>query len=71
MIVKVQIPIESNMPPEEYRALVYDETRSLEVLVPITDGLREAMGSHVKQYWYAHTEGDHVVLDGPAPWQKW
>ena len=67
-IVKVQVPMDTNMEP---LALVYNKDRSLEWMLPIEDDLRKAMDGGYKQYWFAHLEDKVIILDRVAPWQDW
>jgi hypothetical protein len=69
MIVKVQLPLASNeaQPP----ALVYDEKRSFQAMVPVTKEIKDAMKGKPKAFFHAHRENDKVMLDQPAPWQNW
>jgi hypothetical protein len=69
MIVKVQIPLATSGPISE--ALIYDESRTIEALLPVTDDLLEAMDGQPKAFFYAHMEGTNLLIDGPAPWQEW
>jgi hypothetical protein len=70
-IVKVQRPVETNLPPAEHRVLVYNRDRSVEALLPVTKDLLQAMGEEFKQFWYAYYRGTVLHLDRLAPWQEW
>jgi len=71
MIVKVQIPLAGSDAQAMGEALIYNEGRTIEALLPITDDLLEAMDGEPKAFFYAHMEGTNLLLDGPAPWQEW
>jgi hypothetical protein len=68
LIVKVQTPIETNA--QEPLALVYNEDRSYEELVPITPELREMMRGKPKLFFHARVD-EALHLDSEAPWQSW
>lgn len=61
MIVKVQLPLYVNEPRDEQEALVYNEDRSIEVMLPIDDELRHAMDGQVKAFFEADVK---YTLDG-------
>ena len=49
MIVKIQLPVASNDPNP--KALVYNEERDLEFLMPVEATLITAMGGHPKKFF--------------------
>lgn len=57
VVVKIQRPLGGNMEPH---ALVYDETRALEVMAPWNDDLEKLFGDRLKIY----VEADVAVIDG-------
>lgn len=71
MIVKVQIPLSGSDPQAMSAAFIYDEARTIEALLPITDDLLEAMDGEYKAFFHAHLEGTNLFIDGRAPWQEW
>jgi len=56
MIVKVQIPLASNVSSPE--ALVYDESRSFNTLLPIDEMLKAAMHGEPKKFFDAELVDD-------------
>lgn len=77
-IVKVQLPLSANTP--DAPALMYDETRGIEAMMPVDVELLEKMGNTAKRFFWArfipHDEAVDpdvgiVVLDEQAPWQDW
>jgi hypothetical protein len=66
LIVKVQTAL--NNPALD--AMVYDETRSLEIFVP-ADDVKAVMAGRVKAYFFAKVVGDQIALGEEAPWQDW
>lgn len=73
-IVKVQLPIGGNAKAE---ALVYNEDRSVEGLLTITDSLEKAMAGRPKKFFFAYlvgsTSNPELIVDvhREAPWQDW
>lgn len=74
MIVKVQVPLNADYP----WALVYNEDRSFECQLPITEELLLIMHGEPKAFFEAHTEPDpesengvRLHIDDHAPWQEW
>lgn len=49
MIVKIQRPISTNEAVP--KALIYNEDRSVELIMPYTGKLAEIIGNDLKQYW--------------------
>lgn len=70
MIVKVQLPLAGSGPTMR-PVLVYNESRSIEALIPLTSDLLEVMNGELKAFFHAHMEGTNLFLDDPAPWQEW
>lgn len=69
VLVKVQLPLDHS---GEALALVYDEQRSCEGLVPITPDIKRLMAGSVKKFFNAEVDEDGIVeLMGLAPWQNW
>lgn len=71
LIVKVQIPLESTIeinPP----CLVYNEDRSINVLLPITPDVLRLMAGYPKKYFEAVIRPDNQLElmkeVGPQPW---
>jgi hypothetical protein len=60
MIVKVQLPLASS--EVHPKALVYDETRTIEVQVPITDALRKRMDGSPKRFFEAEVKAGALAL---------
>lgn len=69
MIVKIQRPLESNIPDPP--VLIYDEEKHFKILVPFTEKLREALGDKDKAYWEVemHKEGFRLIREVPG--QTW
>ena len=70
-IVKVQVPITTNLPPGEEQCLVYNRDRTVECMFPVTKEINDAMAGDLKQFFYAYMKGTVLHLDGIAPWQGW
>jgi hypothetical protein len=51
LIVKLQVPISSNVPPEEHKALLYDQTRHFEMMTPISDEILEQLRGRPKAFF--------------------
>ncbi len=73
-IFKVQIPIGSN--EDEPVAIVYNEDRSKDFALEITDELLDLMYDEIgmpifKQFFYGSDDGETFNLDDVAPWQEW
>lgn len=71
MIVKIQTPLSSNVPRKEWVALVYNEDRSKEFDIAISDELVQAMKGRPKVFFSVHFEGVNMIIDSEAPWQNW
>jgi hypothetical protein len=69
LIVKVQLPLVTT-DPDPY-ALVYDRSRELQAMVPVTPELLAGMGGEVKCFFYAEVSDDGLTLDRQAPFQDW
>lgn len=69
-IVKVQKPLFTSE-PEAPMALVYNEDRSLNVMVPYTEDLERLFGDDMKQYWLADWSGGEVELLKEVGEQDW
>jgi hypothetical protein len=67
-IFKVQIayPTTETKAP----ALVYNQSRRIEVFIPITM-LPEEARHGFKSFWYGSVINGAVVLNRTAPWQYW
>ena len=68
-LIKVRIPTDDADP--DPNALVYNEDRSLCGFVPIGEGLRKAMDSRTKGYFFAESKGRALRLYGRAANQDW
>ena len=68
-ILKVQLPLVSNDPKPA--ALVYNQSRDLEVDVPWEQWQTALPTREPKQFWYGRLNGTVLELDRPAPWQGW
>lgn len=70
-IVKVQVPLSTNGEPE---ALIYDETREVQAMVPVTD-VTSRMKDRPKAFFWATIRADAksrvIELHDEAPWQDW
>lgn len=67
-IVKVQLPLAGYMGD----VLIYNEDQSILEQFPIPKGLKKMMNGEKKQFFYAHTDKNKMlVLDEIAPWQDW
>lgn len=71
MIVKVQLPLSSNVP--NLPVLIYNEDRSLQQAFEFEDCARLAklMDGKPKAFFNAHIEDDILYLDDIAEWQSW
>lgn len=71
MIVKVQIPLETNMPTP--MVLIYNEDRSEEHQFPVSPEFIKAMKGKPKSFFHADRKNGHflVHLNKPAEWQDW
>jgi hypothetical protein len=67
MIVKVQKPIM----PHDAPCLVYDQYRRIEATVPLTDQLRQMLGSRLKIYCEATKQGPDIVFGKVVPDRGW
>ncbi len=70
-IVKVQVPLATNA--DEPLALVYDENRTFDVYMRITDGLLEVMKGRPKAFFYAtyDKKNNNTIIGKEAKWQNW
>lgn len=72
IIVKVQVSLDG-----EDLALVYNEDRSVQETFEGRNvvALRQMLQGKPKGFFYAHAESDGkrtgLILDEPAPWQRW
>lgn len=72
MIVKVQVPLASNIPRDEWRALIYNRDRSFEMEMPITDDIITYLKGRPKAYFHINLrEGNPLFIESEAPWQNW
>lgn len=72
MIVKVQVPLMCS--GTDWDCLVYDETRSLQRMIPFTKEVSSAVGDSLKAYFNASVsrKGTLVIdFDNKLPEQKW
>lgn len=67
MIVKVQVPIDGSNGP----AMVYDQKRRMERMIPITRSLRRLMQAEVKIYCEATVEHGEFMLGKRVADQDW
>lgn len=68
MIVKVQVPLATNTAPQ---ALVYNEDRTVELFIPISNGLKAIMRGRPKVYFYAEVRKKLLHINEEAPRQEW
>lgn len=68
VIVKIQLPLVSTGCP---MALIYNESRTIEKIVPVNDDLERRMDGQNKTYFQAYLEDGQLELISPAPWQNW
>lgn len=70
-IFKIQIPLAGNRVPPV--ALAYNQNRTMERYLPITDDLTKMMAGSPKKFFYAHVDLDTRLFEikGEAPWQEW
>jgi len=66
IVVKVQTSIE---PPGQ--VLIYSEDKSIMYQGPIPEEIKKLMLCKRKEFFYAHIEGDKIVLDHLSEWRKW
>lgn len=74
MIVKVQIPVAHNFPPEcALPVLVYNSDNSLRAYLALTPELARLLGTEPKQFWFAEHDpvADSLRLIRRARWQEW
>lgn len=67
MIIKVQLALNDPNAP----ALVYNEDRSYEVHVPVTEPLEAMMRGRPKVFFHALMLHDELLITQEAPWQDW
>lgn len=65
MIVKVQKPLLGN------DVLIYNRSRSVQILVPYTREWKKWFAGHLKRYAKAHLEGTELVIDKIAEDRNW
>jgi hypothetical protein len=70
-IFKVQVPIATNEP--EPQALIYNEDRSKEFWMPLTQQILDFMDGEFKKFVYGSVDYKHntFTIDSDAPWQEW
>jgi hypothetical protein len=51
MIVKIQTPLASSLPPEQHSALIYNKDRDYKVMMPITDEIDTWMQGRPKAFF--------------------
>lgn len=68
VIVKIQLPLVSTGCP---MALIYNESRTIEEIVPVNADLERRMDGQNKAYFQANLEDGQLELISPAPWQNW
>jgi len=75
-IVKVQLPVTTTS--AALPVMVYNETRTVQQLFPLTDDLLERMtiderfGPELKMFFWAVIDENKMLhLDEFAPWQEW
>ena len=71
MIVKVQVPIETNVRPEDLLALVYNRERTFETFVKITPELSTKMRGQAKLFFNSRFKNGDLHLEAEVPWQSW
>jgi hypothetical protein len=61
MIVKLQVPLSTNDTP---KALLYNQSRSFEMLYPITEQMRERLNGRPQAFFKLDlTQGEPILLD--------
>lgn len=77
MIIKVQMPLVSSDPAvvnengEAVGALIYDRSRTVQRIVPLTKELIEKMEGSVKRFFKATLVGDQIEIGEPVRWEEW
>ena len=67
-IFKIQIPLGG----DASNALIYNESRSSQGLILITEELKKSMsGEHKKFFYAAHEKDGELKIWKEAPWQGW
>jgi hypothetical protein len=51
VIIKLQVPLSSNLPLSERKALLYNESRDYEVAVPISDEMTRLLRGRPKAFF--------------------
>lgn len=69
IIFKVQVSLFTDHDMQQ--VLIYNEDNTIMTEFPITKELKKEFKGEPKLFYYGHIEGNKIVLDGPAPWQKW
>lgn len=69
MIFKIQVPVFTTLATPV--ALIYNEDRSIEVTVEVTDELLEFMDGELKLFAEGRVEDGIFNIDSLAPWQDW
>lgn len=73
IILKVLLPVEikNAKKPSEFKALLYNEDRSVFLLTPVTDALKKQVSNRKKSFWYVNVTDKDFDLVEEAPYQKW
>jgi hypothetical protein len=74
MIVKLQVPIEANVPEDKHLALLYDKSRHFEMMTPITDEIRKQLNGRPRAFFQIDlrdTGGQPFRFVHPLPEQGW
>jgi hypothetical protein len=72
LIVKLQVPIGTDFPPEEHLALIYNELQSFELMTPVTDEIKEQMNGRFKAFFEIDLrEGNPFRFVREVPDQGW
>jgi hypothetical protein len=70
MIIKVQLPLYSNEKNPE--AFIYNEDRSVTVMLPVSQDIIDAMDGEPKKYFHATVSKKGILnIKAEAPWQDW
>lgn len=68
MILKVQLPLGGTA---TRKVLIYNEDRTLEWQLPMTDAFVAMVGNRAKSFWHAKVIMGLPSFDKEAEWQTW
>ena len=74
MIVKVQVPLNTDAIDSNAPALIYDQERTFTMFAEVHERLRRVLAGRDKAFFYARWVGEktpNLELEREAPWQDW